>query len=250
VGRALRFLAAQAQPPAGKRPRLDPAVRAAFDLWREEPPHRRWRAEALLLTAEPVAEVARRCALSATALEAYHALFFAVRRHLAATDWVLAQAIGACPYLGFAGQPLGCLWKYAAFTGGPYVVEAVIAISTGQPLPPWLRATLAGADAAYTEARVRLLGRLVVGALTASSPAELAPLVAARERLRRLDRAVMPEGAGTPGVLSAMEQFLTSVVGRGRRRPRQHTRPPSPSRRRAARAGTSRQPAPPVHVQG
>jgi hypothetical protein len=102
VGRALRFLAAQGQPvAAGKRPRLDPAVRAALALAHEDPPERRWLVEALLLTDVPCEEVARRCAVGARTVEAYHQLFYDVRPRLAATDWVMSQV---CASAGRSGR--------------------------------------------------------------------------------------------------------------------------------------------------
>src|SRR4051794_29429624 len=63
VGRAKHFLAMTDSRDGGQArgtpSRRDPALRGALDLSREEPPHRRWRVEALLLTDLPLEEVAR-----------------------------------------------------------------------------------------------------------------------------------------------------------------------------------------------
>src|SRR5262249_12893350 len=98
VGRAKRFLTARNQLESGASPErvrpFDPVIQAALDLSCAAPPSRRWRVEALLLTRESFGEVAGRSQVPIDVVEAYHELFFAVRGHLAATDWILTAAVG------------------------------------------------------------------------------------------------------------------------------------------------------------
>src|SRR5580692_4488740 len=95
VTRAVRVLAAER---AGPRPQRRPAspdlaVRDALSLAREEQPRRRWLVESLLLTNEPLEKIASRCSASVDMVEAYHQLFFDVRPHIAARDWIMARAV-------------------------------------------------------------------------------------------------------------------------------------------------------------
>src|SRR5262249_31939135 len=88
VRRARHFLDAEGCGPDGAVPgrpdRHDPAVARALQLSRVDPPFDRWQLEGYLLTAEPLEAVARHCALSVEAVEAYHALLFDVRPRLTA----------------------------------------------------------------------------------------------------------------------------------------------------------------------
>lgn len=215
VRRARRFLAANPDSvpnPRKRRKCADPAVASAVGLAREETPHRRWKVEALLLTSEPLEAIADAVGLSVEAVEAYALLFYDVRPYPSAVDWVMAQGVGTSVWQGFGGLTLGSLWKYAALSGGPHLLEVVIAITMNEPLPAWLRASFADAEhPAYEEARFRLKAKLAIIALTAGSPEDLRPVVEVREQLRRLDRQI----AGTPddksGLLPVLEGFLRSV---------------------------------------
>jgi hypothetical protein len=216
VARAKHFLAARdrytSRSARTKLARLDPAVQEAADLSREEPPHRRWHVEALLLTTTPFAEVARLCGVAVQTLEAFHELHFHVRPYLHATDWVMAQAVGTYHWKGFAGLPLGSLWRHAAYTAGARALEVMMAVTTGQPFPAWLRASFTQ-NPAYQERRLRLLGKLVVAAATTDSPAAWQALVEAHDQVRRLDRQA-PGSRDEPSLLPVMEDFLLSVGGR------------------------------------
>jgi hypothetical protein len=90
-----------------------------------------------------------------------------------------------------------------------------VALTTGAPLPAWVREGLVGGASA--EARFRQLGELSLAAMTAETPAEWAALIRTRDRLRRRG----PEAPGTRAEqdshLRAMERFL---MGAGRRKGR------------------------------
>jgi hypothetical protein len=202
----------------------DAALKQALGLAEEQPPYRRWQVESRLLTREPIDSIARRHALPPDVVEAYHELHFRVRPHLAATDWVLTRAVGTYWWKGFAGQPLGAVWKFAAYTAGPRALEVIIAITTDGPLPAWLRAAFTH-NPRYEEARFRCLGRLAVAALTAESETEWRALLKARRQFRRLDHPAADPHAEAPGMVPVMESFL-GATDRGRR----PVRDPDPAR--------------------
>jgi hypothetical protein len=219
TARARDFLAAggrhAARHDSGRHGPHAPHIQAALEVWEAVPQAPRWLLEAHLLTGVPLHEVAQRCGLSAEVVQTYHQLFFDVRGRLRATDWVMIHVVGTYALKGFAGLPVGAVWKYAAFTAGPHALEVVVALTTGAPLPAWVREGLVGGASA--EARFRQLGELSLGAMTAETPAEWAALIRTRDRLRRGG----PEATGTRAEqdrhLRAMERFL---MGRGRRKGR------------------------------
>jgi hypothetical protein len=200
--------------PTRRRRAHDPHIQAALDLSQADPQAPRWRLEAHLLTDAPLDEVARLCELPVEVIEIFHQLFFEVRPRLRATDWVMFHAVGTYYAKGFAGLPVGSLWKWAAYTAGPRALEVVMALTTNAPLPDWLRNGLAGG--AYAEARFRLMGKLTLRAMAADSPAEWDALVRARDQLRRLDRKAEGACEGPTDMLRAMERFLST--GSRRRR--------------------------------
>jgi hypothetical protein len=165
--------------------------------------------ESYLLTELPLAEVARRCCLPPATVDAFESLFFACREHLAASDWILTQAVGAGPWNTFAGGHTGAVWKYMAYAAGPNVLEVVVAVTTDRPLPAWVRASCPD-NPGYGEERLRLLCKLALGAMTTQSDEELKGLVEARERLLGLDHQT-GNAAGEDQALSAMEQFLKGL---------------------------------------
>jgi hypothetical protein len=243
VRRARQFLLAAGSGEGGsvsaRAPRADPALAQAYQLFRGEPPHTRWRLEAYLLTAEPLAAVARRCALPLATVHTYHDTFFAVRPRLDARDWVMTQAVRAGAWDGFARDYPGCVWKGFAYAAGPLALELAVAVTTDGPLPGWARASCPG-RAAYREARLRLACQLILAALTAQSGAELGPVVEARERLRRLDRQAAQARDEPAGLLPVREEFLASVVT-GRRKPGGKTGAERPkSMKRASDVGTAK----------
>ena len=183
-------------------------VQAARDIWTGDPVVK-GELEALLLTAEPLDRVAGRFGLPTTVVEAYAAVFFAVRPMMRATHWLLARAVGFSPLYGFTGSQPVAAWKLAALTGGPLLLDVVIAATAGRPLPPvFLRE---GGLRAYEDARIRLLARIWVGAMAAVTDEEFARVVAARQRLRDLDARMTGRGAAATPNVSVMEAFLKAI---------------------------------------
>lgn len=219
-----------------------PAHHAAHQLAESDGPLV-WEVQAVqarLLADQTDEEIAARCGPSAEAVHWYEALFFHVRDRLRARDWVMAHAIGGDLWHGFAGQPLGALWRYAAYSAGPHALDVVIAVTTGQPLPAWLRASFRGSPA-YEEARFRLRARLALAALAARSVEELAPLAAVRERMLRLDRQSTGGRDEPPGLLSVMQDFLRSLARHRQAVPAQR-RPGKGSRTKAPDRGAAEVP--------
>jgi hypothetical protein len=215
VERAVHYLAAQrkAKPGHAPAPVYGPAVEAALDLYRDTAPQRRWHVEALLLTAEPLEEVARLTGVPVETVEAYHQLLFDVRPRLRARDWVMLRVIGTMGGLGSVGQPLGVLWKLVAYTGGRLALDVVIAVTTDRPFPDGLRRAF-GADAAFQEQRLRLMGKLTVAALTTESADALAALAEVRERVRRLDGKAAGTRGRPAGPTPVMAEILRMAAGK------------------------------------
>src|SRR5262249_21743159 len=99
VRQAITFLASQAACPdddachrLGERM---PAVSQAYALRRLDPPLLRWAIEAYILSGESFDVIARKCALTTEAVEAYEALFFSVLDRLNADTWVMCVVIGS-----------------------------------------------------------------------------------------------------------------------------------------------------------
>lgn len=193
------------------------ALQEALFLAAEAPDHDRWKVEALLLTRQPFDAVASACRLDIETVEAYHALHFDVRPRLGATDWIMARVIGTCWAEGFATLPLGALWKYAAFSGGPGVLEVVIAVTTGKPLPAWLRNSFIK-NPNYEEARLRLKAKLTVAALTAGPTEDITPLLQMHSRALALEDRTVRTRDKPEGLLPVMQGFLKSVVSGKRTR--------------------------------
>jgi hypothetical protein len=217
VRRVKRFLGAGGRGPVGPTSgRADPALAEALRLYRDESPNHRWRLEAYLLTDEPMQIVANRCLVSLETAQTYHEIFCDVRPHRAARDWVWVRAIGAGPWNGFGRDFPGSLWKGFAYAAGPLALELAVAVTTDACLPGWVRESLT-LNSPYHEARLRLLGKLAIAALTTDSPGEWDALVEARQQLRELDRRVPETADETDGMVPAMENFLQAVGGRRKR---------------------------------
>ena len=201
----------------------DLVIQQALALSREEPAYRRWHVEALLLTPEPLERVADRTGLSVAVIDAFHALFFDVRPYLDACDWIRRQAIGSGPWNHFAGpQPAG-YWKLAAFTGGVQMLELVIALTLDLPFPDWFQAST-GRDAAYQEERVRLLGKVTLGLMSARSDAEVDALVETHGQIDTLDRQATGQPRARGEKTLVMEEFLQRLNPHHRRTTRKGVR--------------------------
>lgn len=187
------------------------AILAARDVWTAET-ERKWELEARLLTDEPLPAIAERLRLPLSVVEAYAEVFFSVRSEVQARDWLMLRAVGYSALSGFSGPQPGALWKYAAHTGGPFVLDVVIAVTTGRPLPAAsLRGT--GVQKQYAKSRLRLLTRIWGAAMTARTDEEFARVAAAYERLHAHDT-VLSEGTVPSSLQSAVEVLKALPVSK------------------------------------
>ncbi|QDU21792.1 hypothetical protein [Urbifossiella limnaea] len=215
-------------------------VRAAHEIWAGDPAVK-GELEARLLTDEPLDRVAVRLALPAALVEAYAAVFFAVRPMRAATDWLLTHAVGYSPLRGFTGPQPAAAWKLAALAGGPVLLDVVIAATTGRPMPDGLL-TASGQQRAYKEARIRLLAEIWVASMAAVTDEDFAGVVRDRRRLRDLDAHNDGRAATQTPKAAAVEAFLAALPETTRSARRggatSHSRSIPPARPgRAGRAG-------------
>ena len=87
---------------------------------------RRWEVEARLLAGQTNAEIADRLGLGGDTVEAYEAIFFAVRDRLAASDWVAACLLGVNLFEGFDAADSELVMKILGYHGGPFVLDAYL----------------------------------------------------------------------------------------------------------------------------
>ncbi len=104
-------------------PELAGASRLRYDADRERD---RLLVEAWLLTGECAITVAMRYDLDPGVVAAYEALYFDVRARLSSPDHILFTALAPLFQSGPSGPDRDTLIKLLAYTGGPYVLEAVL----------------------------------------------------------------------------------------------------------------------------
>lgn len=179
-------------------------VRAAREVWVGDPDCR-GEIEARLLAGDGDAAVADRMALPEGVVAAYAEVFFCVRPTLKATDWVLSEAVGYSPFLGFTRELPWAAWRLAAVAGGPLFADEVIAATTGRSLPPGF------ADPGGEEQiRAREFARLWVASMAAMTPAAFADVLREYRRLRTADARRRGRKVGVEPMAHVMESFLMS----------------------------------------
>ena len=130
-----------------------PELAAAADaraLALADPGSRRLEVEARLLARQPVAVIAARTGLTAAAVEAYAALFYAVADRLAARGYVVHVVVG----LHAGGDAYAAHARMLCYAGGPLVADAVFD-ALADPV-------LGGAACSPEVAEVRRLARLAL----------------------------------------------------------------------------------------
>ena len=196
------------------------AVQAAHQVWTGDPVVR-GELEALLLTDLPFDTIAKRCKLTLSTVEAYEAVFFAVRAMRGATDWLSARVIEYTPWAGFTGPMPAAAWKLAALEGGPIFLDWVIASTLGRELPEgMLRET--GRRRELEDVHFRLSARLWMALRAAVTDEAFARVLRAYQQLRDLN-AQLGRDVAIPASQAAVEAFLwalpsTYKKAKGRRR--------------------------------
>jgi len=205
-----------------KEPQFDPVIHESDQLFSDAAnPKRRWLLQALLLTDEPITEIANRTGLSVATVETYGQLFFDVRSRIRARDWLLYEAVRCAPWRNFAGADTGCLWRYYARFGGIHVLDVVMAATGDAPWPDSLARSV-GSDDPQDIERFKMKVRLTVNGQNAEGDEAVATIVGLMQNLRSLPNA-MPLDQCSPE-LRQHENFLIQL----------------PSLKRKAKAGEKR----------
>jgi hypothetical protein len=140
-------------------PRLDApdlrAVDAARDLYERGPFWRKVEVEARLLAGEPAEAIATKSGLTAAAVAAYGALFYAVGDRLRHPAYIVHEAIG----LHGAEADLGVQVRLLGYTGGVHVLDAVLDAVDRPGVRP-------DADVPAETRELRKLARLALGLRT------------------------------------------------------------------------------------
>jgi hypothetical protein len=166
----------------------DPVLSKAYQIWSQNKTTR-WLLEANLFTSRTFAEIAEVCQIKKRVVRAYHELFFEVRPHLNASDWILQRAIGSSPWNHFAGpQPAG-IWKYCGFIGDAPLLDLVVAVTLDRPLPGAIQATFVTNPVLEDEC-FRLKVKLFFATCTAKTDKALATAARRYYRLAGLKRRV------------------------------------------------------------
>jgi hypothetical protein len=187
----------------------DRVVLTAHEVWCGDVEVRH-ELEAWLLTTTSFQDIANRLGLSVEVVGAYESIFFAVREAATATDWLVLRAVGYSAVRGFVQELPYAMWKLVALHGGAFILEVVIAATTGRPLPPGA-VRRSGNSRAAAEAMLRLKVKLLVTLMSTGSANELARVSQALREIRE-QKAIE---TGLPAVVApgqlAAEEFLLSL---------------------------------------
>jgi hypothetical protein len=92
--------------------------------------------EARILARLPVEQVAAACQLTVGAVQAYEALFFDVRDHLAYPDYLIPVVIGAKLHYGITAEDVDVVLKHVGYVGGPILVDWLVDFYTSGLIVP------------------------------------------------------------------------------------------------------------------
>jgi hypothetical protein len=92
--------------------------------------------EARILARLPADQVAAACQLTVGAVQAYEALFFDVREHLAFPDYLIPVVIGAKLHYGITPEDVDVVLKHVGYVGGPVLVDWLVDFYTSGVLVP------------------------------------------------------------------------------------------------------------------
>jgi hypothetical protein len=173
--------------------RLDPAVAGACRARSGGDGRRRWEVEARIVADRPTAEVAGRTGLPAGVVEAYEALFFAVRDRLGCIDWIATFVFGPRLYEGITEKDADLILKRFAYGYGAVVLDALI--------PVLFSCSAKGAGGGEADIDHRLAASLhrAVATLTIPVTAKTAPMLIQLD-LRRREVEREAEAAGVAAV--------------------------------------------------
>jgi hypothetical protein len=103
-----------------------PVVLAAYRLASQPDGVARYQVEARILAGEAVVSIAFKQRIAPEVISYYEALFFDVRAQLKDCDYVAHQVLAPCVNGCLNEWPYYLIWKFVAYTGGPYALDAVM----------------------------------------------------------------------------------------------------------------------------
>jgi hypothetical protein len=178
----------------GPRVPVPPELMLAFELYQSRD-CLRWELEARLLAGQSDLNIAASTTIAPAIAAMYEQAFFAVRSRLAAADYIMDGVIGYTPFQGFDEGDLRGLWAYFGYAAGPRMLELVMAVSRGRPLPAWaLNDASSRAASELLEIGVKAMLTACTGAMTAS---KLRKLIILRSQMAELKRPLLSKGSQT-----------------------------------------------------
>jgi hypothetical protein len=210
---AVEYLRAEKRPASGTQPPgVVPTVgslHAARRLY-EARGLVRFIVQARLLARQSPCEVARLTFFEPAIIETFESIFFDVREHLDARDWVANQILRPGLEASLPTDALGGALMAIGYHLGAAILDIALAVATDAPLPCWVYAP-AGEPARLFEARVRLSARLLLLVLTLRTSADAAAIRRLWRAKRRLEREI--DGTQVPAdpILEAMLDWMASL---------------------------------------
>ena len=137
VQRAVTYL--QMPPATGtgtEQPAADPVNIATAVAVHKSDKLTRGTLEARILARLPVDQVAAACGLTVEAVQAYEALFFDVRGHLAYPDYLIPVVIGPKLHYGITAEDVDVVLKHVGYVGGPVLVDWLVDFYTAGVIVP------------------------------------------------------------------------------------------------------------------
>lgn len=128
-----RGLSPPADGPAAPVDPHDAALAAAHAVHENNGPER-WQVEARSLAGTSIADIALRVGIKPAVVQAYCQIFFDVHGRLHAHDWIWLYGVRV-GLQGPANPTEGDVWRYAAASGGPAVLDVLVDDYLGLPDP-------------------------------------------------------------------------------------------------------------------
>jgi len=106
--------------------RLDSDLFWAHRIWTNDKEPTRWAIEARILAGETDASIAKKVGCEPAVVAAYEAVFFDVRTKLQNSGYIINVVMADSVTKGLTERQYDLLWKLFAYSGGPYVLDAMI----------------------------------------------------------------------------------------------------------------------------
>src|SRR5262249_47416811 len=115
-----------------------PALADAHRLFTTDEPLRRAQLEARLVAGETDDVIATRCSITPAGVTWYHAVFYEVRPHLKASNYIATVVLAGKPYKGIARDDHEAILKSLAYELGGQMVDEVLDCLRNPPVVPIL----------------------------------------------------------------------------------------------------------------